>query len=65
MKFPVSVDILWKKRVHHKWISLSPTKLLVKPLGTDTSLKYGHLYITNSFQCPDKILIYFVEKKNL
>ena len=27
----------------------------VEPLGTDASL-----YITDSFQCPDKILIYFL-----
>ena len=27
--------------------------------------RYGHLSVTDSFQCPDKILIYFLKKKNL
>ena len=31
-------------------------------LSVRARLKYGHLYITDSFQCPDKILIYFLLK---
>ena len=25
--------------------------------------RYGHLFVTDSFQSPDKILIYFLKKK--
>ena len=54
---PVSVT----ERAILSFLSRCLTLLLGK-VTVETS-RYGHLSITGSFQCPDKILVYFLKKK--
>ena len=34
--------------------------IYLKKINYSRTSRYGHLYITDSFQCPDKILICFL-----
>ena len=37
--------------------------IYLKKINYSRTSRYGHLYITDSFQCPDKILIFSLKKK--